>query len=105
MNTRQSQIIYRPIINEKTTMLTALGQYTFEVAKDANKIEIAQAVEQLIKDLYPKNKTEVLRVNTSAIRGRIRRNKQASKKAPRAPKDSKKAIVTLVGDPLDIFSA
>jgi large subunit ribosomal protein L23 len=101
MNSRLSQIILRPLINEKTTTLTELGKYTFEVLKDANKIEIAQAVEQLIKDMYPKNKSEVLDVNTLAIRGRIRRSKRHS----RFPKDSKKAIVTIAGDPLDIFSA
>jgi large subunit ribosomal protein L23 len=101
MNRRQSQIIFRPLLNEKSIIQTELGKYTFEVAKDANKIEIAQAVNQLIKELYPKNKSEVLDVNTLAIRGRIRRSKRSSK----FPKDSKKAIVTITGDPLDLFSA
>ena len=101
MNTRHSQIILRPIVNEKTTALTTLNQFTFEVAKDANKIEIAQAVEQLIKELYPKNKSKVVRVNTSAIRGRIRRSKRHSAH----PRDSKKAIVTIEGDALELFSA
>lgn len=101
MNTRQSQIILRPILNEKAIFLGEIGQYTFEVAKDANKIEIAQAVAQLIKEMYPKNKSTVLSVNTSAIRGRVRR----SKRHGRSPKDSKKAIVTISGDPLDIYTA
>lgn len=101
MNTRQSQIILRPIITEKSARMTGLAQYTFEVVKDANKIEIAQAVEQLIKDLYPKNKSKVLAVNTSAVRGRFRSRKRHG----RYPKDSKKAIVTIEGDPLDLFSA
>ena len=99
MNSRQSQVILRPLLNEKAAMLTQLGQYTFEVKKDANKVEIAQAVEQLIKDLFPKNKSEVVGVNTSAIRGRHRRSKRHS----RFPKDSKKAIVTISGDPLDLY--
>lgn len=101
MNTRHSQIILRPIINEKTASLSELGKYTFEVARDANKIEIAAAIEALIKELYPKNKSQVLSVNTLPIRGRIRR----SKRHGRAPKDSKKAIVTIEGDALDLFSA
>jgi large subunit ribosomal protein L23 len=101
MNPRQTQIILRPIINEKTTALTSLNQYTFEVLKDANKIEIAQAVEQLIKEMYPKNKSKVVRVNTSAIRGRLRRTKRHG----RAPKDGKKAIVWIEGDALEMFSA
>jgi large subunit ribosomal protein L23 len=101
MNSRHSQIILRPILNEKAIYLGEIGQYTFEVMKDANKIEIAQAVEQLIKELYPKNKSTVVSVNTSAIRGRIRR----SKRHGRFPKDSKKAIVTITGDPLDLYTA
>jgi large subunit ribosomal protein L23 len=101
MNSRFSQIILRPILNEKAIYLGEIGQYTFEVAKDANKIEIAQAMEQLIKEMYPKNKSNVVSVNTCAIRGRIRR----SKRHGRMPKDSKKAIVTISGDPLDIYTA
>lgn len=101
MHSRHTQIIFRPIISEKTTALTELGKYVFEVAKDANKVEIAQAVEALIKELYPKNKSEVLAVNTAPIRGRLRRSKRHS----RFPRDSKKAIVTIAGEPLDLFSA
>ena len=41
-------VIKRPIITEKSMMATALGKYTFEVQKDATKVEIAQAVELAI---------------------------------------------------------
>jgi large subunit ribosomal protein L23 len=101
MNNRQSQVIVRPIINEKTVQLAAANQYTFEVARDANKTEIADALEQILKELYPKGKFTVLRVNTSAIRDRFRR----SKRHGRAPKDGKKAIVTIAGDQIEFFSA
>lgn len=101
MNKRYSQIILRPLITEKSAMQMEIGQYTFEVAKDANKVEIAQALEALLKELYPKNKSEIISVNTSAMRGRFRR----SKRNGRAPKDSKKAIVTIAGEPLELFSA
>lgn len=101
MNSRQAEIILNPIINEKTTSLAGLNQYTFAVARDANKIEIAQAVEQLIKELYPKAKSKVVKVNTLPIRGRIRR----SKRHGRVPKDGKKAIVWIEGDPLEMFMA
>ncbi|MBS1990282.1 MAG: 50S ribosomal protein L23 [Cyanobacteria bacterium SZAS LIN-2] len=101
MNKRHSQIILRPMITEKSAMQMELGQYTFEVAKDANKVEIAQALEAMLKELYPKNKSVIESVNTSAIRGRFRR----SKRNGRAPKDSKKAIVTISGEPLELFSA
>ena len=42
---RLYDIIKRPIITEKSMTTAALNQYTFEVLKDATKIEIAQAVE------------------------------------------------------------
>lgn len=99
MNTRQSQIILRPIVTEKSAQMSMLNQYVFEVTKDANKIEIAQAVEQLIKELKPNLKTTVKAVNTSAIRGRFRSRKRHGAH----PKDSKKAIVTFEGEALDLF--
>ena len=99
MNIRHTQIILRPIVTEKSAQMSMLNQYVFEVTKDANKIEIAQAVEQLIKDIYPKSKSKVTAVNTSAIRGRFR----SKKRHGAHPKDSKKAIVTIEGDPLDIY--
>ena len=73
MNKRHSQIILRPIITEKSARQMEIGQYTFEVAKDANKVEIAQALAEILKELYPKNKSEIVAVNTSAIRGRLKR--------------------------------
>ena len=70
MNKRYSEIIHKPIVTEKSAQMTMNGQYTFEVSKDANKVEIKAAIEQLIKELYPNNKSEVISVNTSATRGR-----------------------------------
>ncbi len=101
MKAHHSQVILKPLINEKSSSLAQLGKYTFEVMRDATKPQIALAVQELIASLYPKNKSEVVDVNTLAIRGRIRR----SKRHGRAPRDSKKAIVTISGDALDIFSA
>jgi large subunit ribosomal protein L23 len=42
-----SDILVRPVITEKNTNLTPLGQYTFEVAATANKIMVKQAVEAI----------------------------------------------------------
>ena len=42
-------IIIRPLITEKSTTLMAEGKYVFEVAKAANKIEIAKAISQIGK--------------------------------------------------------
>ena len=49
-------IIRRPIITEKSALLAEKAVYTFEVAKDANKVEIKKAIE------------EIFNVNVVAIR-------------------------------------
>jgi ribosomal protein L23 len=115
MDSRQSKIIIRPIINEKTVgQAENLKQYTFEVVKDANKTEIAQALKKILNELYPKSTTKlfseksdspatwtIVSVNTAPIRVRFRRNKRHG----RFPIDGKKAIVTIQGEPLELFSA
>ena len=40
-------IILKPVITEKSMEMLTQGKYTFKVAKDSNKIEIAKAVEAL----------------------------------------------------------
>jgi large subunit ribosomal protein L23 len=101
MKKEHAGIILKPIINEKSTLLAATGKYTFAVSQDANKLEIASAFKELMTALYPKNKCQVTAVNTLAVRGRIRR----SKRHGRAPRDTKKAIITVTGDQLEMFSA
>lgn len=59
-------IIIRPIVTEKSLSGVAFKKYTFEVAKDANKIEIAKAVEELFG-------VKVAKVNTINCRGHERR--------------------------------
>jgi large subunit ribosomal protein L23 len=99
MNSRQSQILVRPLLNEKAASLSAIGKYTFQVANDANKIEITHAVNQLLKD--QKKKGKVVAVNTLMIRDSRRRYKSRL----RVPQDSKKAIVTIDGEGFDFYSA
>ena len=56
-------------LSEKSNQLSStLGQYTFEVYKDANKHQIAQAVEETFK-------VTVRRVNTMTIRGKNKRSR------------------------------
>jgi large subunit ribosomal protein L23 len=98
---RHSHVIIKPIINEKTVLLAQQQKYTFEVARDANKTEIAEALEQILGELYPKNKSKVVKVNTASIRARFRR----SKRHGGAPIDGKKAIVTIEGEPIELFNA
>ena len=60
-------IILKPVITENSMAGIADKKYTFKVATDATKIEIAQAVETL----FPGAK--VAKVNTISVRGRFRR--------------------------------
>ncbi len=80
-------IILAPIITEKSMAATAMKKYTFKVAKDSNKIEIAQAVEKLFD-------VKVAKVNTMNVPGQMRR--QGLKSGYTAA--WKKAIVTLKPD-------
>lgn len=78
-------IIIKPIITEASMDCLRQGKYTFKVAKDANKIEIAKAVEALFKGV------KVAKVNTVSVRGR----KKRMGRNEGYTSDWKKAIVTL----------
>ena len=81
-------IIIRPVITERSMGGIATGKYTFEVAKDANKIEIAEAVEIL----FPGSK--VASVNTMHVRGKQKR----MGKNVGMTRSWKKAVVTIKAD-------
>ena len=55
-------IVIRPVITEKSMTGIGMKKYTFEVAKCANKVEIAKAVEELFG-------VKVAKVNTMNVRG------------------------------------
>ncbi len=59
-------IILRPIITEQSMDGLPQAKYTFEVAKDANKLEIKEAIEALFS-------VEVVKVNTVNCRGKKKR--------------------------------
>ena len=81
---KAQDIILAPVITEKSMMGVAERKYTFKVATDANKIEIAKAVEELFG-------VDVEKVNTVSVRGRFKRmGRTAGYRS-----DWKKAIVTL----------
>ena len=88
-------IIIKPIVTEKSMMGIADKKYTFEVAKAANKIEIAKAVEELFK-------VKVSKVNTVNMRGKFRRQ---GRNNGGYSKSWKKAIVKLTEDskPIEFF--
>ena len=77
-------IIIKPIITEKSMGGLQENKYTFKVAKNANKIEIAKAVEELFG-------VQVASVNTMNVRGRAKRVGLNRGVTP----SWKKAIVTL----------
>ena len=66
MATTAYDIIKRPIITEQSMAETEAKKYTFEVAKDANKIEIAKAVEEIFG-------VKVAKVNTLNMQGKAKR--------------------------------
>lgn len=65
MRTAQD-IILKPVITEDSMDRLQANRYTFEVAKDANKIEIAKAVEELFN-------VKVAKVNTISVKGKQKR--------------------------------
>ncbi len=86
--------IVRPIVTEKTSIARQeRGEYVFEVASDATKPAIRQAIEQLFG-------VKVTGVWTSQMRGKTRRVGRSAGKRP----NWKKAIVKLrEGDTIEIF--
>ncbi len=87
MSKAAQDIILRPIITENSMDGIADRKYTFEVAKDANKIEIAKAAEELFG-------VKVAKVNTINVDGKLRRyGRFEGYTASR-----KKAVVTLTED-------
>ncbi len=77
-------VVKRPIITENSMDQMADRKYTFEVAKEANKIEIKNAVEEIFG-------VQVEKVTTMRMLGKIKRMGANSGKRP----DWKKAIVKL----------
>jgi len=87
------QIIKRPLITEKSNLQREAGQtVTFEVARDANKIEIKQAIEQAFK-------VKVKDVRTMVTAGKAKRVGRTIGKRSAV----KKAYVTLAEGTIDFF--
>jgi large subunit ribosomal protein L23 len=85
-------VIRKPIITEKATMASEHGAVVFEVAMDAAKPQIKQAVEALFG-------VKVKAVNTSITKGKVKRFKGR----PGKRRDVKKAYVTLEeGNTIDV---
>lgn len=87
MTKTAQDIVIKPVITEDSMDRLQEGKYTFEVAKTANKVEIAKAVEELFD-------VKVVKVNTINVKGKQKRMGRSVGYRP----DRKKAIVTVEGD-------
>ena len=85
MNARD--IILAPVITEKSVSAMADKKYTFRVANDTNKIEIAKAIEEIFG-------VKVAKVNTISMKGKKRRMGRFEGYTS----DWKKAVVTQTED-------
>ncbi len=96
MERNPESVVLRPVITEKSSELQyEENQYTFEVAPDANKPMIREAVQQL----FDVRVVDVRTMNMHGKRRRVRGRWQMGR-----PKGWKKAIVTLAeGDMIDIY--
>jgi large subunit ribosomal protein L23 len=86
-------VVRRPIVTEKSTSMQSMrNQFTFEVARSANKVEVKKAIETLFS-------VKVLKVNIVNLPAKQKRTFGR----PGATKPWKKAVVTLKkGDSIDI---
>ena len=94
VNKDPRDIIFKPVVSEKSYGLIDEGKYTFEVDPRATKTEIKLAIEKIFN-------VKVDSVNTLNRTGKTRRTKFGLGKR----KDTKRAIVTLKSGSIDIFTA
>jgi large subunit ribosomal protein L23 len=88
-----SQVIIRPVVSEKSYVLSGLHRYTFRVHHEAHKTQIRQAVEALF-DVH------VVDVRTSTVKSKPKRRGTTSGRT----RTWKKAIVQVrEGESIPIF--
>lgn len=93
MRVNPRDVLIRPIMTEKTTVMMQDNKYTFIVPLTVNKIQIRQSVEQIFK-------VKVLHVHTIRVMGKVKHMGKSSGKRS----DYKKAIVKLVsGESIEFF--
>ena len=81
-------IIIKPVLTEKSYKGIANKVYTFKVAKNANKVEIRKAVEEIFG-------VNVEKVNTINVKGKEKAQNTRQGRTVGKTSDYKKAIVTL----------
>jgi large subunit ribosomal protein L23 len=96
------EILKRPLITEKSNVMTEFGQYVFEVDRRANKAQIKQAVEEIFD-------VKVVRVNVINQPAKRRRHPRSRTMGPKAKQVVrktiwKKAVIKLaLGQRIDLF--
>ena len=88
---KAQDIIIKPILTEKSYSGIANKVYTFKVAKNANKVEIRKAVEEIFD-------VKVEKVNTINVKGKEKAQNTRQGRTVGKTSDYKKAIVTLTKD-------
>ena len=89
-----SQVIIRPVVSEKSYVLSAVDKYTFRVHPDAHKTQIRQAVEALFPGV------KVVEVRTISVKSKPKRRGITAGRT----RSWKKAIVQVrPGDSIPIF--
>ncbi len=87
------EVLRRPLVTEKTTLLQERGKYVFEVATQANKVQVKEAVERAFD-------VKVVAVNIIKMRGERKRIGMNWRQLS----GMKKAVVTLrQGETIQIF--
>jgi large subunit ribosomal protein L23 len=87
-------LLKRPIVTEKTTSLAEKGQYVFEVEKDANKIQLAQAFELA----FPGRKVKAVRMI------RVPAHSKRYGKTIGKTQEKRKAVFSIEGEPIELFT-
>jgi large subunit ribosomal protein L23 len=90
------EILLRPVISEKSIAQTERNNYTFAVARDANKFQIKAAVEAEFK-------VHVLGVRVVSVRPK---QKRRGRRTPGMVPGWRKAVVTIAsGEKIELFEA
>ena len=88
-------VLRRPVITEKSTLLSEKGKYVFEVSDSASKAQIKEAVKLAFK-------VQVTQVNVMNVQGKMKR----FGRKPTQQRSWKKAIVTLkAGEKIELFGS
>jgi large subunit ribosomal protein L23 len=89
-------VIVRPLVTEKSTSLSGVNKYIFEVDMRANKPQVRDAVEKAFN-------VTVTGVNIMVMKGKPRGNRRTGRKTTYGS-DWKKAVVTLAAeDKIELF--